>query len=172
MLEQTSQNAAPPPGTLLEGNAFEQRTAGPFTYRMATPMWRGVVLQLLEKWYATETPNVDPNVDRYPVASFVGMPPHMGTAGRSSGAELIAQLEAQGWGVILIPEGEKGTLVRTKSAERAGKLTLGDSTKTTVVLSEPADGWEDIGPGRYVAFPVMFVVGFVAVLAAMVAVRG
>ena len=89
-----------------------------------------------------------------------------------NGVELIEQLEAQGWGVILIPEGEKGTLVRTKSAEQADKLTLGDPTKTTVVLGEPSGGWEDIGIGRYAAFPVMFVVGLVASMAAMAAVRG
>jgi len=142
---------------------------------MATPFWRSVVVQTLEKWYATETPNVDPAVDRYPVASMVGMPPFMGTAGRSTGVQLINQLEQQGWGLVFIPEGEKGTLVRTRSAETAARLTGDDPTKTTVVLSEPAKGWEDTtfsaNIGRYAAFPAAFIVSLIGTLAVMEAIR-
>jgi hypothetical protein len=130
----------------------------------------------LEKWYAYETPRATRGIDRYPVASLVDMPPHMGTAGRSTGAQIAQQLRAAGWGVVFLPEGGKGTLVRVGDAEQAQKLTLGDPTETAVVLGEPADGWQDTGAlasvGRYAVFPAMLVVGFVATMAATAAVRG
>lgn len=173
MLGQAQQIATTSPeAQSLEDKAFEQRTAGLRSFRMATPFWRGVVTQLMEKWYATRTPQVEPNVGVYYVASLVGMPPHMGTAGRATGTELIEQLEAQGWAVVLIPEGEKATLIRTKSAANAEKLTMEDPTGTAVVLSEPADGWEDTGTWQYAFFPVGFVAGLVVMSAAMSVLRG
>lgn len=151
----------------LEDKAFEQRTAGFRRYRMATPYWRGVVLDLLQEWYATGAPKVQEDVDEYPVASLLGMPPNMGTAGRATGAELVRDLEVQGWGVVLVPEGENGTLVRTKSAAIAEDLTLGDQRGTTVVLSEPSGGWQDKGSWQYAIFPATFALGLLAAAAGM-----
>jgi hypothetical protein len=104
MLEQAQQNATPPAGTQsLEGWAFEQRTAGPYSYRAASADWRKVVLATLEEWYATETPRVVEGIDRYPVASLVGMPPHMGTAGRSTGAQIVQQRQRRNSSPLPIP---------------------------------------------------------------------
>jgi hypothetical protein len=176
MLEQAQQNATPPAGTQsLEGWAFEQRTAGPYSYRAASADWRKVVLATLEEWYATETPRVVEGIDRYPVASLVGMPPHMGTAGRSTGAQIVQQMEDSGGGVVFLPEGYKGTLVRVELAAEAQQLTAADPTKTAVVLSEPAEGWADATPlaiaGRYAAFPAGLAAGLVVVLAIMEAIQ-
>jgi len=172
MLGQTQQNRAPQQGQeSLEGKLFEQRRAGFYKYRIATPFWRDVVLQTLAKWYATGAKSAAANVEQYTVAAPVAMPPHMGTFGRSTGDELIRQLEAQGWGVIFAAKGEKGTLIRSKSAKLAEQLTLDDPTKTTFVLSEPRDGWQDTNLARYVVLPMGFVVGFVGMMAAIKAIR-
>jgi hypothetical protein len=172
MLGQTQQNATPPPGIQsLEGRAFEQRTAGPYSYRAASADWRKVVLATLEEWYATDKPYVVEGIDRYPVASLVGMPPHMGTAGRSTGAKIVQQMEDSGGGVVFLPEGYKGTLVRVELAEEAQRLTAADPTKTAVVLSEPAAGWSDTTTaalaGRYAAFPAGLVVGLMTTVSLM-----
>lgn len=172
MLGQTQQNATPPAGDQsLEDWAFEQRTAGPHSYRAASADWRKIVLATLDKWYATDKPYVVDGIDRYPVASLVGMPPNMGTAGRSTGAQIVQQIEESGGGVVFLPEGYKGTLVRVELAAEAQQLTASDPTKTAVVLSEPAEGWSDASTaaiaGRYAAFPAGLVVGLVTTVSLM-----
>jgi hypothetical protein len=176
MLGQPQQNAAPPAGDQsLEDWAFEQRTAGPYSYRAASADWRKIVLATLDKWYATDKPRVVEGVDRYPVASLVGMPPMMGTAGRSTGAEIVQQMVDSGGGVVFLPEGYKGTLVRVELAAEAQKLTASDPTKTAVVLNEPANGWADATTvaivARYAAFPAGLAAGFVVALSVMGAIQ-
>jgi hypothetical protein len=99
----------------------------------------------------------------------------MGTAGRSTGEQIVKQIEEDGDGVVFLPEGYKGTLVRVELAADAQRLTSSDPSKTAVVLSEPEDGWADTTmlatAGRYAAFPAGLVVGFMAVRAAMAAIR-
>jgi hypothetical protein len=172
VLGQTQQNAT---NQSLENWAFEQRSSGPYSYRAATSDWRKIVLATLAGWYAYETPHVARGINRYPVASLVGMPPHMGTAGRSTGEQIVKQIEEDGDGVVFLPEGYKGTLVRVELAADAQRLTSSDPSKTAVVLSEPEDGWADTTmlatAGRYAAFPAGLVVGFMAVRAAMAAIR-
>lgn len=175
MLGQVSQNTTPPPERpkSLAEKAFEQRTAGPYSYRYTTPLGYSFMMFIMRNWRVKEPITIKSDAQpRKGLPSALTVPATLDNAEDKAADDWVRDSQREGYGVIALPSTDytTSTIVRTRRAAVAQDLTA--KNESWAVLSEPKEGWIDVlTPTRLLAFPVFLAVGIIGVLAATEAIR-
>lgn len=142
----------------LEERAFEQRSFGLHSYRMATPLWYGFAMGVMAKWRVKSVATVES------AQAVLTIPSAFAAPDAENARDWVKRQQDDGWGIVDIPESDTLTvMVRTKSASVASDIT--GKSDSAFVLNEPRDGWTDTSIARLLALPVFFVVGLITMLA-------
>ena len=126
-------------GAVSSGATVERNVAGS-RFRYATPAWYQLSMGLLKNWPVAAKASV--NVDGHALdARLLRMPTADEPIGSERGRGFALQAQKAGWGIVMLARPEPATLVLTKSASDAAKLTARD--EQSYVLSEPPTGWSE-----------------------------